>query len=138
MEIRQTDSFAKQLREKGFKATHGRVRLLEMLRESKKPISVEALAKKLVKHMDQATVYRALEAFAKTGIVKRIDLGHAHAHYELAGEHHHHVVCESCGKVADVELKEPELERAALRAAPAFANVRAHSLEFFGTCRTCA
>lgn len=138
METRKDTEFARLLREKGFKATSGRLQLLETLKSAKKPLSVETLVEKLEMYMDQATVYRAVEALVTAGIVRRIDLGHTHAHYELVtDEHHHHVICESCGKIEDVELSEPRLERAALVAAPGFAQVRSHSLEFFGTCRSC-
>lgn len=142
MEVRMGKDIecARLLREAGFKATFGRVRLLETLQKARKPVSPEALAKELKKYMDQATVYRALEVLTKAGLIRRIDFGHAHAHYEFAGQnHHHHVICDSCGTVEDVELhEEAELERAALRAARSFTSVRTHALEFFGTCRACA
>lgn len=130
---------ARILRDAGFKATFPRVRLLEALQKVKKPLSAEALGKEVKKHANLATVYRALEAFAKAGIVRRIDFGHPHAHYEFAAKsHHHHVVCESCGEVEDVDFKEPSLEDAALRAARSFTKIRTHALEFFGTCKACA
>ena len=130
--------FARVLREAGFRATFGRVALLEALEKAGKPIRVEELAKKLGKQIDITNLYRALEALAKAGIVRRVDLRPEFVHYELAeGKHHHHLVCDSCGKVEDVHLQEPALERSALRATRSFALVRTHSLEFFGTCRGC-
>lgn len=131
--------FARLLRKHGFRATSGRVALLAALEKAGKPISVEEAVTDMRGKLDQANAYRALEAFMQAGLVRRIDLGHGHAQYELAeGNHHHHLVCESCGKVADVEIGEEEMERAALRAAREFSSVRTHSLEFFGLCRTCA
>ena len=52
-----------------------------------------------------ASVYRTLELLSKLGLVRRVDIGVA-ACYEPAqpgGEHHHHVVCERCGKVTAFE-----------------------------------
>lgn len=131
--------FAQTLREHGFRATFGRVALLAALKRAGKPISVEEAIKAVHGKLDQANTYRALEAFLQTGLVRRIDLGYDHAHYELAegDNHHHHLVCESCGKVANVEIAEEEIERAALRAARDFRSVRTHSLEFFGICNSC-
>lgn len=140
MEVRMDDSieFARMLRKHGFRATLGRVSLLEVLKNAGKPVSVEYVVKHMHGKLDQANAYRALEAFLASGLVRRIDLGHDHAHYELAsGNHHHHLVCESCGKVADVEVAEEEMEHAALRAAREFRSVRTHSLEFFGLCNSC-
>jgi Fur family transcriptional regulator, ferric uptake regulator len=48
-----------------------------------------------------ASIYRALEQLSKLRLVQRVDLGDV-ARYEPAlpsGDHHHHVVCDDCGKV---------------------------------------
>jgi Fur family ferric uptake transcriptional regulator len=101
MEVQMTNTieYARILRECGFRATFGRVALLEFLKKLGKPLSVEELVKKLKGKMDQATAYRALEALAKAGLVRRVDVGHRHMHYEIAvlTPHHHHFVCEDCG-----------------------------------------
>jgi Fur family transcriptional regulator, ferric uptake regulator len=60
-----------------------------------------------------ASVYRALEQLAELGLVHRIDLGEGLTRFEPAqpgGEHHHHLVCGSCGKVDTFD--DPALERA--------------------------
>ena len=44
----------------------------------------------------------ALEALANKNIIRRVDLGHSHTHYEMEKKHHHHVVCTDCGDVEDV------------------------------------
>jgi Fur family ferric uptake transcriptional regulator len=59
-----------------------------------------------------ASVYRALELLTRMGLVRRVELAEAAA-YEPAlpgGEHHHHVVCDRCGKVSAFE--DEALERA--------------------------
>jgi Fur family transcriptional regulator, ferric uptake regulator len=66
-----------------------------------------------------ASVYRALELLSRMGLVRRMDLAEA-AYYEPAhagGEHHHHVVCDRCGKVAQFEDEalETAIERLARR-----------------------
>lgn len=97
--VKTSGPLASALRERGFRATYGRVALLERLQKAKKPLSVETLAKELKGTIDQANAYRALEALAGAGLVRRIDVGHRHMHYELAAlvPHHHHYVCEDCG-----------------------------------------
>jgi Fur family transcriptional regulator, ferric uptake regulator len=52
-----------------------------------------------------ASVYRTLELLSQLNLVRRVDIGNS-ACYEPehpGGEHHHHVVCEDCGKVAAFE-----------------------------------
>jgi Fe2+ or Zn2+ uptake regulation protein len=95
---------------------------------------------KLHGHANQTTVYRALEALAETGAVLRVDLGHAHAHYEVARkkDHHHHIICKSCGKIEDIEVCGPrELESTVLKKSKKFSIIKSHALEFFGVCNIC-
>src|SRR5436190_24260260 len=49
-----------------------------------------------------ASVYRVLEQLSKDGFVQRIDIGAGTTRFEplhADGEHHHHLVCDDCGKV---------------------------------------
>jgi Fur family ferric uptake transcriptional regulator len=58
-----------------------------------------------------ASVYRALDALAQLALVRRVDVDGT-ACFEPAdpsGEHHHHAICDRCGKLAAFE--DPELER---------------------------
>jgi Fe2+ or Zn2+ uptake regulation protein len=98
--IKSSGRFASALREKGFRATYGRVALLEALAEAGKPLAVETLAQKISGKLDVVNVYRALEALSEAGLVARVGLGHQHTHYEFSSalaSHHHHFVCEGCG-----------------------------------------
>ena len=87
------------LREAGFRATYGRVALLEALAKAGKPLRVEAAARVVRGKLDLTNTYRALEALCDAGLVRRVDLGHAHTHYVLAvrGKHEHQFICTSCG-----------------------------------------
>jgi Fe2+ or Zn2+ uptake regulation protein len=112
-----------------------------LLAAEKRPVSMEYLVKKLGSDMDQVTLYRALEAFLERGMIVQFDFGHGHAHYELAHDrpHHHHAVCESCGKIEDIPAQDPlDLMKVTLRKAPGFARLNRHSLEFYGQCVSCA
>jgi Fur family transcriptional regulator, ferric uptake regulator len=86
-----------------------------------------------------ASVYRALEGLDRRGLVQRVDLGDGVARYEPAlagGEHHHHFVCDDCGKVepfADRGL-ESALERIAGGRGYAMA---AHDVVLRGACGDC-
>jgi Fur family ferric uptake transcriptional regulator len=53
-----------------------------------------------------ASVYRILDLLADQGFVQRVDIGDAITRFEPAhpgGDHHHHLVCNSCGKVEAFE-----------------------------------
>ncbi len=92
----------------------------------------------------QSSTYRSLSVLVDAGAVRRLVHGAERAHYELAEqltEHHHHLVCEGCGVVADVTLPatvETDMDRAFERAATAagFAAAR-HSIDIYGLCQSC-
>ena len=49
-------------------------------------------------------VYDVLRALAAAGLVRRIEPAGSVARYESrVGDNHHHVVCRSCGAIADVD-----------------------------------
>ncbi len=129
------------LRDAGLRATPGRIALLAVLERTSVPLTAAEIEKKLKGKLNQVTVYRALEALIASGIVRRVNLEHDHAHFELVHgrEHHHHAVCRSCGKVEDIEVPHtarPEHE--ALKRATQFAALDSYALDFFGTCKSCA
>lgn len=128
------------LRGAGCKVTSGRLTLLELLQSESKPLTVLEIQKKLRGAADTVTLYRALEAFTLKSLVRRVDLGHSHAHYEFAaGSHHHHLVCTNCARVEDVAVcLGPSVEKKVLAQSAHFKNINQHALEFFGLCRACA
>ncbi len=87
--------------------------------------------------LSRATVYRALEALVGVGCLQRVlDPGSA-ARYDPNVDHHHHLICDRCGSIAD--LHEPLLGRLPLPAALTrrFA-IRDFSVYFRGRCEACA
>ena len=87
-----------------------------------------------------ASVYRVLEQLSERGLVQRIDLGAGIARYEPAlesGEHHHHLVCDDCGKVE--AFADPELEAVIHKVERKTGySVAAHDVVLRGACRDCA
>ena len=86
-----------------------------------------------------ASIYRALELLERLGLIKRFDVGEGTTRYEPAhpsGEHHHHVVCDSCGKVEPFE--DEALERAINQLSENVSfEVAAHDVTLHGECPAC-
>jgi len=96
--IKSEGRFASALRDKGFRATYGRVALLGALAGAGRPLAVETLAERLTGKLDLTNTYRALEALTSAGLVRRVDVGHRHIHYQLAAlSHHQHAFVCACG-----------------------------------------
>ncbi len=136
------EKYTEMLRKQGLKITPQRLELISLLSQLKKPMSAhEIKAKWKQGDIDTVTLYRALDALVDASIVRRVDLQHGHTDYELMvpGEHHHHLVCTNCGTIEDFAgCPGKNMEKLALRSSSKFASLREHSLEFFGTCKTCA
>jgi Fur family transcriptional regulator, ferric uptake regulator len=84
------------------------------------------------------TVYRALAAMAEAGEADVLTADGQQAYRACGtGEHHHHLVCRSCGKT--VEVSGPAVERWADATAGqhGFVDIT-HTVEIFGTCGDCA
>jgi Fur family ferric uptake transcriptional regulator len=86
-----------------------------------------------------ASVYRALDVLAQLRLVHRVDVGGV-ACYEPAvptGEHHHHAICDRCGKMDAFE--DPELERLLDGVAARLGyDAGGHDLVLHGACPDCA
>jgi Fur family transcriptional regulator, stress-responsive regulator len=106
MSASQTPTSAEGLRGAGLRVTAVRVALLETVRDGDH-LGVEAIASGVrdrVGHISLQAVYEALHALTEAGLVRRIEPAGSPARFEgRVGDNHHHVVCRSCGAVADVD-----------------------------------
>jgi Fur family ferric uptake transcriptional regulator len=86
-----------------------------------------------------ASVYRVLDTLAEHGLVQRVEIGDGVARFEPhrhGGDHHHHLVCDSCGKVeafADDTL-ETAIRNVERRSRY---SVAAHEVVLHGACEDC-
>jgi len=123
------------LKTHSLKVTLGRTSLLQVLRQSPTPLSIEQIKSSVPSNV--TTIYRMLEVFVEKGIVYQTDFRDGKAYFELQDTHHHHVTCTTCGIREDVDLcienKISPLEKNLKK----FKNINSHMLEFFGTCITC-
>lgn len=101
-----TPTTAEELRGAGLRVTAARVALLETVRDGDH-LGVEAIAtgvRDRVGHISLQAVYEALHALTAAGLVRRIEpAGHPARFEGRVGDNHHHIVCRSCGTVADVD-----------------------------------
>lgn len=57
--------------------------------------------------IDLSTVYRTIDALQEAGVVHHVHLGQGASVVHLTEEgHHHHLVCEVCGRTVDVPMEE--------------------------------
>jgi Fur family transcriptional regulator, stress-responsive regulator len=106
MTASQIPTTAEALRGVGLRVTAARVALLETVRDGDH-LGVEAIASGVrdrVGHISLQAVYDALHALTAARLISRIELAGGPVRFEgRVGDNHHHVVCRSCGDVADVD-----------------------------------
>jgi Fur family ferric uptake transcriptional regulator len=84
-----------------------------------------------------ATVYRALQVMADSGQVDMIKTDGGEAVYRRCSpQHHHHLVCRSCGRTVEVEGPAVERWATAVAAEHGYEDVN-HTIELFGLCTAC-
>jgi len=125
----------------GLKSTQQREVILDFFLSSHQHRSIEELYRALrVKHpnIGYATVCRTLKLFAGSGIAREIHIGDGQTRYEhiVDGEHHDHLVCTRCGKIAEFENKTIEKLQAAVADSHGFL-IENHKLELYGLCAKC-
>jgi Fe2+ or Zn2+ uptake regulation protein len=132
-----------RLRTDGQRYTPRRRALVELLAEVDQPLTIPQLLERR-REMAQSSVYRNLAVLERAGVVHRIVTTDEFARYELAEdltEHHHHLICASCGDVTDFTVP-ADVERSLEAALSTVAErsgfqVRHHRLDLVGTCPRC-
>ncbi|HUH15824.1 MAG TPA: Fur family transcriptional regulator [Gaiellaceae bacterium] len=123
----------------GVRATAQRRAVLRAVGESAGSFTVAELherARRLEPRLGLATTYRTVELLRASGGVHPLLGEGRHTYVRCRPDHHHHLVCTSCGGVEETELC----------AAPSDAELHrkhgfhpaVHELDIYGTCRRCA
>jgi Fur family transcriptional regulator, ferric uptake regulator len=119
-----------KIRGRGYKATPQRLAVLRAL-AAEQHQSLEEIRLRCPE-VGLVTIYRTLDLLSGLGVVRRLDLGDG-PRFELAEDHHHHLICESCGRVS--EFEECPVDPRLLQNMDFEAT--SHSLEIYGRCTDC-
>jgi Fur family ferric uptake transcriptional regulator len=134
------EAFASALRSQGLRVTTPRLAFYDVLAGAAEPLTAQEIGDRLAASgVNQATVYRLLEALTAAGaLVPQLVRG-SQVGYELSPPfrpHHHHLRCRGCGALTDIEgcdlsdLLREIARRHTFR-------VEGHSLEVYGLCAAC-
>jgi Fur family ferric uptake transcriptional regulator len=129
--------FQSFLAQRGLKWTRQREAIALVLFRGESHLSLDqvlAEARSSVPSVGYATVYRTMKLLAESGLASehRFSEGGV-ASYEMARDHHDHLICVSCGKVFEYEDLEVE-ERQAMTAKRLGFRVVSHRHEIYGEC----
>jgi Fur family transcriptional regulator, ferric uptake regulator len=122
--------------------TSGRRAIVELL-VGAGPVSIGDIAGRLP-DMPRSSAYRHLVDLQSAGVVRRVAANDDFARFELAEdltEHHHHLLCTSCGKVIDI-TPSVAFERTIARQLDSLADAEgfqphSHRVDVLGLCAAC-
>jgi Fur family ferric uptake transcriptional regulator len=136
---------ARRLNAQGQRYTSQRRALVDLLGSADRPLAIRDFLRG-ESDLPQSSVYRNLVVLEQAGVVRRLLTGSGGgAAFELAEdltEHHHHLICTSCGTVEDLPASS-NLERTVRTATSGLAarrgfRVRSHRVDLLGLCSRCA
>ncbi len=123
--------------------TTGRRVVVELLAGAGQPVTIADIAS-LRPDLPRSSAYRHLVDLQLAGVVRRVTANDDFARFELAEdltEHHHHMLCTSCGQVIDIT---PSLafERSVARHLDDLAEAvgflpQGHRVDVIGVCAAC-
>ena len=128
-----SEHILKHIREAGHRLTGARREIVDLLLKNTKPLSIPMITEKA--SADEASVYRTISLLQELGILEEIVEPGAAKRYAIAEEHHHHIICTNCGRVAHIPC-DPQAEKRVHHSD--FAKIADHAVTYYGVCHTCA
>ena len=132
------------LKKKGYKLTPQRRAIVDtIIKNEGKHMTAEEIydeVKKDCPEIGLATVYRTVLLLEEVKLLSRLDLSDGCSRYEIIHkdeEHrHHHLICDQCNKV--IEVEEDLLEELEHRIETKYKfKIQDHSVKFYGICDEC-
>jgi len=138
--VNQPGDIISRLSELGYRLTPQRVMILSAIENSDDHISAEEIYARIsakYPRVNISTVYRTRELLKQLGLVTETNLGGGRVRYHSAEKgHHHHLVCQECGAIIDLDESVLfSLRDTLLREYKFIADLR--HLAIFGRCVNC-
>ncbi|MFH0901400.1 MAG: transcriptional repressor [Pseudomonadota bacterium] len=103
--------WSQYLRSHGLNTTEQREAIVDVFLHSREHVSIEEVLGRVRKEYPRlgfATVYRTMRLLVESGLAYARRFGEGHTRYEVAGDHHDHLICVECGLILEFESEEIE------------------------------
>ena len=135
----KVEDVLQHLREKSVRITETRRAVLSYLVKSQEHPSADAIYQDLkpaFPNMSLATVYNNLKVLIDEGFVSELKVRNdTTTYYDFMGHDHLNVVCEKCGRIADVDIEVPDLRKEA--ASQSGYQITKTQMTVYGICPDC-
>jgi Fur family ferric uptake transcriptional regulator len=142
MIVSWAEQASRALAEAGYRRGGARRAIVELLDEQTCALSAVEIGEALLarRHeVSRASIYRVLEQLERIGLLQRVEVGQGIVRFEPLRDgvgHHHHLVCELCGRLEP--FTDEALERAIRRlSARVPLDVHGHEIVIRGSCESC-
>ena len=138
------NEYRKKLKKNGFKITPRREAIIAFFSRENRYVTPETVWKEVRKNLPRLglpTVYRNLEQMRKTNILTQVDGAENRFYFGLCraknpGEHHHHISCQKCHRVSEVEICDLESLTKEIKKKTGFL-ITNHKFKLTGVCKNC-
>lgn len=132
------------LNSKNASITNPRLIVLGLLLEENRPLNIEQLLTLSNGKLAQSTLYRVINDLKNFGLITEFTTPENTIVVELNTDdvnHHHHIFCEKCGRIIDIELNinlEEDIQKEVRGLEQRYSlSIHSHSLELLGLCNSC-
>lgn len=131
-----------ELRAAGYRSGLARGRVIDFLDRQECCVGAQEIHRELRARGESvglASVYRVLDVLVEKRLVQRLDLGDGVTRFEAIrdeSDHHHHIVCDDCGKIETFADQRLERVLRDVEANSGYA-VAGHDIVLRGACSTC-
>lgn len=132
-------AFAEDCRRRGLALTIQRRAVFEELAERKDHPTADQVYDAVLERLpglSRTTVYRVLDTLVDQGFARRVQHVAGAARFDPVTERHHHLVCDACGRLVDLddsavpELRLPDARGTGFR-------IDDYTISFRGLCKSC-
>ena len=120
--------------EAGVRMTHQRRIIIELIDEADDHPDVETIYRRAIaidRTISLATIYRTVGVLEEVGVIEKLEVGDGKARYEMAGDHHEHLVDVDSGEIHEFQHEELERLKETIARDMGFELV-GHRLELYG------
>lgn len=109
---------------------------LQKLRSHPSAAALYEIVRERLPNISLGTVYRNLDLLARTGVIRKLNVGHNEARFDGITEHHYHICCARCGRVDDLLDAPVTVDDTGISQLQGF-DILGHQLQFIGICPAC-
>ena len=108
------EKYVKMLKENNIKITPQRLTILKYLDTHRMHPTADEIyssLKKSIPSLSKTTDYNSLETLKKYGLIQALTIFGLEQRYDIDHGMHHHFLCKKCGRIIDIEITCPNIDR---------------------------